>query len=411
MSGVEDAAGGRLAANLVHFGRVLRRAGLPVGTGQILDALRAAELVDVTRRDELYWALHAVFVHAPAQRELFDQAFRLFWREPGGSAPPVEGLREALRLPSGKQAHPRRRVAEALAGADAGEESPQADAPPAADAALTASGAEALRTRDFRDMSAEEIRRARRAVERLPLTLEARPTRRFRPDARGPRVDARATLRAMLRAGGGRIPLQRRRRRVAPPPLVVLCDISGSMERYTRMLLHFLHVLTSRRGRVRTFLFGTRLTEVTRDIARRDVDDALRRLGRRVEDWGGGTRIGRCLEEFNRAWARRVLGQGAVVLIITDGLDRDGGEGLERAAARLRRSCRRLVWLNPLLRFQDFEPTAAGVRALLPHVDEHRPVHDLASLEALAEALARPGVRMPRGRRPAAPWVSRSRVR
>ena len=402
MTGAPNTAptpGGHLPAHVLRFARLLRAAGLPVGTGSALDAVRALSLVDVTRRDELYWALHAVLVRDPAERELFEHAFRLVWRDPSDAAgaPALEGARD---LPGPERPRPRRRVAEAwAAGADGPP--PARGGTPEPDAAHTASARETLRTKDFREMSADEVRRARRVVERLPLALELRATRRFRADPRGPRVDPRATLRATLRAGGGRIAVQRRRRRLRPPPLVVLCDVSGSMGRYTRMLLHFAHALTHRRGRVRTFVFGTRLTEATRALERRDVDDALARLGRTVADWEGGTRIGRCLDRFNRDHARRALGAGAVVLLVTDGLDRDAGKGLARAAARLRRSCRRLVWLNPLLRFEGFEPEAAGVRALLPHVDEHRPVHDLASLEALAQALSRPLAPVLPGRRAA----------
>jgi uncharacterized protein with von Willebrand factor type A (vWA) domain len=232
------------------------------------------------------------------------------------------------------------------------------------------------------------------------IEVGARPvrTRRYVPDPHGRRVDLARTMRDSLRTLGDLAPLRFRARLLRPPPLVVLCDISGSMGRYSEMLLHFLHALIAARQRVRAFLFATRLTDVTRTLRHRDVDEALRRCGREVRDWAGGTRLRQCLEAFNRTWARRVLGQGAIVLLVTDGLDRDPEEGLADEAARLRRSCRRLVWLNPLLRYEGFQPLARGVRALLPHVDEHRAVHNLESLESLAHALSAP-------RRPVLPIV------
>lgn len=367
----------------MRFARILRAAGVPVGPGRVLDGVNALAAIDVTQGTDFYWALHAVFVSRPEQHELFDQAFRVFFRTPDAVDPMMAAL-----LPS---APPRatdlsRRILEAFAR--------PRPLPPKArkpedlehDAVLTWSDRETLRRKDFEEMTVEELRRARQAIARLRLPVPAVATRRLAPDPHGPRVDLRATLRAAGRRGGElalrfRIPVRR------PPPIVALCDISGSMERYTRVLVHFLHAITNDRPRVSTFLFGTRVTNVTRQLRHRDVDHALARVGAAASDWGGGTRIGRCLAEFNRRWARRVLGQGAVVLLITDGLDRDDATGLAREMERLHRSCRKLVWLNPLLRYEGFEPRAAGIRAMLPHVDEHRAAHDLASLEELVAAL------------------------
>jgi len=219
-----------------------------------------------------------------------------------------------------------------------------------------------------------------------------RPTRRFAPDPRGARADMRATLRAALRSGGI-VELRRKSRRMRPPPLVVLCDISGSMSRYSRMFLHFMHAITNDRDRVFTFVFGTRLTNITRYLRFKDVDLALDKVAEAVADWSGGTRIGHCLVDFNLYWSRRVLGQGAVVILITDGLDRDVGVGLAHEMDRLHRSCRRLIWLNPLLRYEGFEPKSLGMRAMLPHVDEFRPVHNLDSLENLVTVLSAPAPR------------------
>jgi hypothetical protein len=380
---------GALALNVMHFARVLRAAGLPVGPAATLDALRALAVIDITRREDFKACLRAVLVRKHEHLDLFEQAFRLFFRDPFGAEQamslllPQAGEREDAPKP---EVSPR--IAEALKphAADRARREP----PPEqveVEVALDFSDREALRKKDFAAMTAEEIARAEAAIKRMHLLVEPVPVRRTRPAARGARVDMRATLRAALRSGGRDIPLVYRARREEPPPLCVLSDISGSMGRYTEMLLRFMHVLANERARVFCFLFGTRLSNVTRALRHRDVDVALRKCSEEVSDWAGGTRIGACLDEFNRRWSRRVLGQGAVVLLITDGLDREAAEGLEEAAERLHKSCRKLIWLNPLLRYAGFEPRAQGVRAILPHVDEFRPVHNLESLEQLADAL------------------------
>jgi uncharacterized protein with von Willebrand factor type A (vWA) domain len=246
-----------------------------------------------------------------------------------------------------------------------------------------------LQKMDFESMSADEEAAAKQAIARMRLPIADVPTRRFRSDPRGRRVDMRSTLRSSLRTPGA-ITLRRRERERRHPPLVVLCDISGSMSRYSRLFLHFMHAITNDRDRVHTFLFGTRLTNVTRYLRQRDVDVALAKVAAAVEDWSGGTRIGTTLREFNRNWSRRVLGQGPLVLLITDGLDRDGGAGLEEEIERLHKSSRRLIWLNPLLRWEGFQPKALGIRAILPHVDEFRPVHNLESLASLVDVLSKP---------------------
>ena len=241
-------------------------------------------------------------------------------------------------------------------------------------------------------MSGEELDQARQMIRKLRLPIMELPTRRFAAHPSGPRADMRATLRASARQGADMIFLKRKKRRTRHPPLVVICDISGSMDRYARMLLHFLHAITNDRDRVFTFLFGTRLTNVTRYLRARDPDIALDSIAEAVEDWAGGTRIGGCLEDFNRFWGRRVLTQGAVVLLITDGLDREGAGGLSVQMERLQKSCRRLIWLNPLLRYDAFEPKAQGARAIMPFVDEFRPVHNLESLQQLADVLGEPNL-------------------
>jgi uncharacterized protein with von Willebrand factor type A (vWA) domain len=391
----------KLAENVLHFTRLLRGAGLRLGPASALDALAAAGAVDILRRGELYWALHAVLVKRPEDFDLFDQAFRLFWRDPldAGAGAALAQLLPRVRLPRSPALS--RRVAEAWRQPPAAGGGPAPPPRAEIDAVLTFSAAEVLRSRDFEQMSADEIARARRAVARM--TAAARPvrTRRFAPDPHGTAIDLARTARDSRKTFGDLAPLRFRSRVLRPPPLVVLCDISGSMGRYSEMLLRFLHALLASPGaggappRVHAFLFATQLTQVTRLLRRRDPDEALARCGRQVQDWSGGTRLRACLHEFNRAWSRRVLGHGAVVLLVTDGLDRDPEPGLAAEADRLHRSCRRLIWLNPLLRWSGFEPRATGIRALLPHVDDHRPVHNLDSLEALGRALgeSRPAIR------------------
>jgi len=376
--------GGQLAARIAHFARTLRAAGLPIGSGQVLGAVEAAAEVGMEQRADFYWALHAVLVSRVEHHAIFDEAFRLLWREPDRLPPGMERL---LPRSPGPAPMPTRRLAEALATPRPSRPAPSPDRQEV-DAVLAWSDRELLRTRDFEQMSAEEVREAERAVARLVLPVREIPTRRMRPDPRGGRLDPRAMLRASLRTGSDVIPLRWRRTVIRPPAVITLCDVSGSMARYARMMLHFQHALGQGRRRIHSFTFGTRLTNVTRTLRGRDVDAALAAVGRMVEDWDGGTRIGDCLRTFNLRWARRLLGQGAIVLLVTDGLDRGDPQLLAVEAARLRRSCRRLVWLNPLLRFDGFEPLAEGVRALLPHVDEFRPVHDLESLADLARALS-----------------------
>ncbi|WP_428261351.1 vWA domain-containing protein [Haliangium sp.] len=378
---------GHLAQNVMHFARILRRAGLPVGSGQIVDALRALAHIDLGRREEFYWALAAVLVTDHHHHELFDEAFRLFWRDPDGMSTALAMFLPRLEVP-GHKPKTSRRVAEALRpNRPRPRQGPREQQEIEFDAALSFSAEERLRHKDFAEMSAEELARAKQLIRRLRLPVRDLPTRRFGPDPRGAKIDLRATFRAAARTGSDLMPLRRRSPRTRPPTLVALCDISGSMERYAEILLHFLHALTSARDRVHSFVFGTRLTNVTRHLRRRDIDRALADIGQKVEDWAGGTRIGVCIDRFNRDWSRRVLGQGAVVVLITDGLDREDGHGLDAAMERLHKSCRRLIWLNPLLRYAGFEPRARGIRAMLPHVDDFRPVHDLDSLATLAAAL------------------------
>jgi len=392
-----SSGGGRIAENIMHFVRTLRAAGLPVGPGKMLDAIGAVEAVGIRRRDDFYWALHAVLVNRRDQQELFDQAFHVFWRNPKVLERMLSLLLPSLRIPEDDSRALSRRLAEALRGdgrlPDPPEQEPEQDQIEI-DMALTFSDKELLQTIDFENMSTEELARAKAAIAALRLPIMELPTRRFRPARNaGRRADLRATMRAALRSGSDTIPLRWKQPRRRHPPLVVICDVSGSMSRYSRMLLHFMHAITSDRDRVHTFVFGTRLTNITRHLRQKDVDVALEKVAEAVLDWSGGTRIGACLRDFNINWSRRVLGQGAVVLFISDGLDRDNAEGLGAEIERLHKSCRRLIWLNPLLRYEGYEPKSLGAQVLVPHVDDFRTVHNLESLNQLTEVLSRPVTR------------------
>jgi uncharacterized protein with von Willebrand factor type A (vWA) domain len=395
-TGDPDALPGHLAANVVHFARVLRTAGLPVGQDRVQLALRALPLSGLGSRGDVHATLSACFVSGPEQRLMFDQAFHIFWRDPD-----LLGRVMAMMLPRvqgpGHGATPpqNRRLAAALFPAQTGRR----DAPPPekieVEATLTWSDREVLRKADFDTMSADEWREALRLLQRMAPFLEPLRTRRMQPAARPGRPDWRATVQALSRnADDGR--LRWREPRTRPAPLVVLADISGSMSRYSRMLLHFAHAMARGDVRVHSFVFGTRLTPVSRLLAQRDPDQAISQVVSRVADWSGGTRITACLHDFNQHWSRRVLGGGATVLLISDGLEHGDTEALRFEMERLHKSCRRLVWLNPLLRYQGFEPRAAGIRAMLPHVDHFLPAHNLDSLAQLAAALAGPPTRSAR---------------
>src|SRR5882757_7273717 len=386
-----SSSSGRIAENIVHFARALRAAGIPVGPGAIMDALTAVEAAGVGTREDFYWTLHAVFVKRHEHTLLFDQAFRIFFRRRGTldkllAAMLPQAPREEEKPQPGAQ-----RIQEALLAGQGEDEQkpPEVEV----DARLTVSDREVLQKKDFAQMTAAEIAAAKEAIKRLVLALDEVKTRRLGPARRGHRIDLRRTLRASLKAGGAVIDLKYLGPRTKAPPIVALLDISGSMSQYTRLFLHFLHAVTDARKRVHTFLFGTRLTNVTRALRQRDPDEALSACAASVADWSGGTRIATSLKAFNKQWARRVLTQGAIVLLITDGLERDGGSELAFEIDRLHRSCRRLIWLNPLLRFAGFEARAKGIRAMLPHVDELRPIHNLESMEQLVAALSARGAK------------------
>ena len=378
---------GRLAENILYFARALRAAGIPVGPGSVLDALEAVQVARVGNKDDCYWTLHAVFVKRREHSILFDQAFGIFFRRRGYIEKLMASMLSETVPQAGKPPPPgAQRIQEALFSG-VNQRKPDQDEVEI-DASLTTSDQEVLQKKDFAQMTSAEVAAAKAAISRLTLPLDLVRTRRMKPSRRGRIIDVRRTLRASMKAGGAVIDLKYLGPRVKEPPIVALLDISGSMSQYTRLFLHFLHSITDARKRVTTFLFGTRLTNVTRAIRQRDPDEALAACSLNVADWSGGTRIATSLHDFNKHWARRVLGQGAIVLLITDGLERDGDDTLSFEMDRLHRSCRRLIWLNPLLRFEGFEARAKGVRAMLPHVDELRSIHNLESMSDLVRALS-----------------------
>jgi uncharacterized protein with von Willebrand factor type A (vWA) domain len=389
---------GKLAENVVHFARALRAAGVPAGPGRVIDAIRAVEAVGFSDRRDFYAALEASLISRAEHRAVFAQVFRLFWRDPRFMEQMMSLLLPAVRgaVPPSAPKAAERRAAEALVE---GAEKPPGPRETEGeevefDATLTFSAEERLKRLDFEQMSAAEQAEARRAIAKLALPVQPLASRRTRPSPRGRVADWRGTMRAGLRSGGDVEQLVFRARRQRWPNLVALCDISGSMSAYSRMLLHFLHAAANARGagwaKVHAFTFGTRLTNVTRHLRQRDADAALAAAGREAEDWEGGTRIGEALHVFNRDWSRRVLGQGAVVLLITDGLDRGDPDRLAREMERLHLSARRVIWLNPLLRWEGFSARARGIRAILPYVDSFRACHSIASLEDLSATLTRP---------------------
>jgi uncharacterized protein with von Willebrand factor type A (vWA) domain len=380
----------------MHFARLLRAAGLRIGPDRVIDCVRALDIAGAAqfplRREDWYWTMSAVLLSRQEQRPIFDQAFNIFWRDPRLAEKMMQML---LPQAYGRAATPQTEQSQRLTDAlfKQQRESRDDEQRIELEARLTFSSREVLQRMDFDTMSAAELAQAKQMIAQLRLPLPLVRTRRFRPQAAGNRVDLRASLRESLREGGDVIPLVRAARRELHPPLVVLCDISGSMNPYARMFLHFLHAITNDRDRVAVFVFGTRLTNITRQLRHRDVDVAMAKVAEAIKDWSGGTRIGASLRDFNWLWSRRVLGQNACVLLVSDGLDREAGEGLGEEMERLAKSSRYLVWLNPLLRYDKFEARPAGVRAMLPHVDLFLPVHNLKSLVDLARTLSGPMAR------------------
>jgi uncharacterized protein with von Willebrand factor type A (vWA) domain len=387
-SATEASGNGHFSDNIVRFSRLLRAAGIRIGPASVVQALRDIETLGIERRDDFRFALCANLIHRREDIEIFELAFELFWREPTDST-----LSRARMLESITQdERAKTRLPERLLQALAVQKRPEARTPSEKqkeNIGMVTSSREDFQERDFGTMSAAELREVEHAMRMLQLPLPEVTTRRLRPDTRGSQIDLRRTLGEMIRHAGGVARLRRRSVSRRPTDVVLLCDHSGSMDRYTRVLLHFAHALTSHRRRVYTFLFGTHLSNVTPWLRNADVDVSLQHIAHHVKDWAGGTRIATSLHEFNQRWGRRVLSQGAIVLLISDGLDSGAVPELKREMERLAKSCRFLVWLNPLLRFEGFEPKAPGISAMLPEVDAFLPIHNLSSVRQLSRLLSR----------------------
>lgn len=375
---------GSLAENIMLFARLLRATGMPVGTGSVLNAIRAVSLIGIESQQDLHTVLLCQFVNRREQMPVFDQTFALFWRNPKL----MEKLMGAMlpTLQSDQDQQPLiRRLGEALSSGNT-QSSGQDEEQVELQANLSASESEILQSRDFEQMSESELQVAKKMLKHLKLPVKPIQTRRHQASVSRAHIDMRRTMQNSLR-NSELIPLQFKRQITRPPAIIVLCDISGSMAQYSRMFLHFMHAMTNNGDRVHSFLFGTRLTNISRYLRNKDVDLALEETAKAVEDWSGGTRIGFCLKQFNQHWSRRMLGQGAVVILLTDGLDRGEGPELGKQMERLSKSCRQLVWLNPLLRYKKFEPRAEGVRIMLPYVDVFRSAHNINSLAELPALL------------------------
>lgn len=373
---------GNLLRNCVLFGRMLRALGVEITPTQIVDLVDSLQYVAIGSRQDFKNSARAVLISRREHLPLFDEAFDLFWRAHGNEALLELDLGRLLQ----KQQEPQK--LEVYRRQPDKDQLPAPDEEPEEERVLTYSDRELLRQKDFTRLDAVEMAAVRQMMLKTQWQLEPRRTRRTVRAAQGELIDLRRTIRQNLRHGGELLHLAYKTRKEKRRPVVLLCDISGSMERYSRVLLQFIYIVTSRLDRVESFVFSTRLTRITRQLRRRNIDDALREASAVVHDWAGGTRIGEAIKTFNYDWARRVLGQGAIVMIISDGWDRGDVTRLAHEMERLHRSCHRLIWLNPLLGAVDYQPLVRGIKAALPHIDDFLPVHNLASLEQLAEVLA-----------------------
>lgn len=402
------ARGAELVDRIVRFGRYLRRVGIKVTPGQVMDLVKALEQVGLAR-ENFKLAARTTLVTRREDGPLFDAAFDLFWRRATFTDEDLDALDDLTHLPSPDEAPPQEHQLPPPRGQNRQDEEGEperrmgqrelqegeSDDEAEPDVALTYSASEVLKQKDFAQFTPEEVEQAKLLMERIAWRLGQRQSRRTVRASKGRYLDLRRSLRANLKYGGEPIELARRRRKMKPRQLVLICDISGSMDRYSRLLLQFLHTVENGLNRVEVFVFGTRLTRVTRQLRGKNIDEALTRVSKEVQDWAGGTRIGESLLTFNTKWARRVLGRGAIVLIISDGWDRGDVDLLRREMARLQRYAYRLLWLNPLLGSPTYQPLTRGIQAALPYVDDFLPVHNLDSLESLAEVLADVTVRRP----------------
>ena len=385
---LKQTTSGQLLHNLLLFGRVLRELELDINPGRMIDVVSALQHIEIGRKEDFYCAMRTLLVNRHEDLTLFDQAFDLFWRKPqlGELVTfPVLALRKRKQKPI-VTPPPLKPEQDDRGDSD---DTTQNNQPPLIEVTRTYSAREVLRQKDFAEMTAEELFDVKKLMQEIVWQMDQRRTRRSQA-GHGQQMDMRRTLRRNMRYGGDILYWSQRQPKYKPRPIVIIADISGSMERYTRLLLHFIYSLSLGLSQsVESFVFSTRLTRITHQLDDRDVDRALRDVGTTVKDWAGGTRIGESLKTFNFVWGRRVLGHGAVILIISDGWDRGVVELLSEEMARLKRNCHRVIWLNPLLGSPDYEPLTRGIQAALPHIDNFLPVHNLASLEGLAEQLTK----------------------
>lgn len=387
---MKDEGHGHLLRNMVLFGRMLRVLGMEVTPTQILDLVEGLKHINVGRREDFKNTARTVLVNRYEHLPLFDRAFDLFWQARAENELSMMELGSLLQKP--------RRVKKELLpeqNSDNGSGPERESQEPKIEKIYTYSAREVLRRKDFAELTPDEMDEVKRLMQAMEWQLEQRRTRRKAHAPHGTYLDMRRTFRQNLRFGGELLQLSWRRPRQKRRPLVVICDVSGSMERYARILLKFIYVISNGLEKVEAFAFGTRLTRLTRQLKERDIDTALDQAVAAIQDWGGGTRIGEALKSFNYEWGRRVLGQGAIVLIISDGWDRGDIDLLEHEMNRLQLSCQRLIWLNPLLGAENYEPLTRGIRAALPYIDDFLPVHNLNSLEQLGHLLQRLGGHRP----------------
>ena len=374
--------GGHLLHNILLFGRVCRALDITVTPFRMVEVARALEHINIGRKQDVYHAMRALMVTDPRDFPYFDEAFDLFWQRPS------EGWTTLNLTSLGEERH--KRKTQFLPPLNSQPEDGTGDDIPIDPSLIavvpTFSQQSILRYKDFAEMTGEELAMAKRILEKLPQSLGLRRTRRFER-GNGPQIDLRQAVRESVRQGGEMMGLPRRRVKVKPRPLVLICDVSGSMERYTRVLLHFVHTLAAGMYRVESFVYSTNLARITTGIRQKSVDIALKEVGTKFKGWGGGTMTGEALEEFNYLWSRRVLGRGAVVMLITDGWDRGNMTVLGKEIARLHRACYRLMWLNPLLESPTYEPLTRGAQAMLPHIDDFLPIRNLANLETIIKVL------------------------
>jgi uncharacterized protein len=433
----EIARGERLLYRLTEFGRILWEVGIDVGPGKMLDLAETLYYVDLTNKEDFYHALKCSLLAKHEQEAVFNQMFLYYWymrdrQDKAGDAAPGAARRDEkqMRLPPSelkrlaehmnapndqhnkdlksemRETERRRQAAEQdVAEKQDDEGDPQGTA---------YSAIEALRKKDFENFSWDEVQEAKRLMAEMRWQLGMRKTHRKAPARHGASPDMRRIVRRNLKYGAEMLELTWRETREKPRPLVIICDISGSMSLYSRLLLHFIHTISNGLLNVEAFVFGTRLTRITRQLKRRDVDDAVRDVSKSVQDWSGGTRIGDALHNFNHQWARRVLGRGAVVLIISDGWDRGEAGVLDIEMDRLQHSCHRLIWLNPLLGSPDYRPLTVGMKTALPYIDNFLPAHNLDSLINLGNLLSTIGenrpVRNPAARKQAVAAWSKPKV-